>query len=219
LPVRNPSSPVRVIRVLLVDDHETLRDGLRLLVNAQPDMTVVADAADGQSALASLDANPDVIILDLSMPGMSGLNTLEALGRVTSARVIALTRHDDAAYVQAVRAAGVAGYVLKQSSSRELLHAIRIVASGGSHFDPALPPIDDSPDPRRRSTTPLATKRELEVLRLSALGNRNKEIASELNISLKTVEVHKANAMRKLNLRDRNDVVKFAMMKDWLRDA
>lgn len=196
-----------------------MRDGLRLLVNAQPDMTVVAEAADGQSALLSVDAaEPDVVILDLSMPGMSGLTTAEAL-RTSTARVVVLTRHDDAAYVQAVKAAGAAGYVLKQSPSRELLRAIRLVASGGSYFDPTLPLIDDGPDPRRRPTTPLATKRELEVLRLSALGHSNKEIAARLKISVKTVEVHKANAMRKLGLRGRTDVVRYAVINGWLDES
>jgi DNA-binding NarL/FixJ family response regulator len=215
-----PASPVRAIRVLLVEDHETVRDGLRLLIGAQPDMAVVGEAADGKSAIASVQATgPDVVILDLSIPGMNGLTTAEALRSAATTRIVVLTRHDDRAYVQAVTAAGAAGYVLKQSPSRELLRAIRTVASGGEYFDPALPAPDDGLDPRRRTSTPAATKRELEVLRLSALGHSNKEISARLEISIKTVEVHKANAMRKLNLRGRNDVVKFAVMKEWLRET
>ena len=209
-----------MIRVLLVDDHETVRDGLRLLVDAQPDMTVVGEAGDGRAALDRLTtAKPDVVVLDLTMPGMSGLDTAKALKSVAQVEVIALTRHDDDAYVQELIACGAAGYVLKQSPSDELLHAIRTVASGGRHFDPALPPADHARDPRRRVTTPTVTPRELEVLRLTAVGHSNKEMASQLNISIKTVEVHKANAMRKLNLRGRTDVVRYAVMKKWLREA
>ena len=209
-----------MIRVLLIDDHETVRDGLRLLVNAQPDMTVVGEAGDGRAALDRLTATkPDVAVLDLTMPGMSGLETAKALKSMGQVAVIALTRHDDAAYVQELIACGAVGYVLKQSPSDELRRAIRTVASGGRHFDPALPPPDHARDPRRRATTPTVTPRELEVLRLTALGHSNKEMASQLNISIKTVEVHKANAMRKLNLRGRTDVVRYAVMKEWLREA
>jgi DNA-binding NarL/FixJ family response regulator len=209
-----------VIRVLLVDDHETVRDGLRLLVNAQPDMTVVGEAGDGRTALDGLImTKPDVVVLDLTMPGMSGLATAKAMKSAAQIAVIALTRHDDDAYVQELIACGAAGYVLKQSPSDELLRAIRSVASGGRHFDPALPSPDHARDPRRRTTTPTITPRELEVLRLTALGHSNKEMAGQLNISVKTVEVHKANAMRKLNLRGRTDVVRYAVMKKWLREA
>ena len=209
-----------MIRVLLVDDHETVRDGLRLLVNAQPDMTVVGEAGDGRTALDGLImTKPDVVVLDLTMPGMSGLATAKAMKSAAQIAVIALTRHDDDAYVQELIACGAAGYVLKQSPSDELLRAIRSVAAGGRHFDPALPSPDHARDPRRRTTTPTITPRELEVLRLTALGHSNKEMAGQLNISVKTVEVHKANAMRKLNLRGRTDVVRYAVMKKWLREA
>lgn len=209
-----------MIRVLLVDDHETVRHGLRLLVNAQPDMTVVAEAGDGQSALDVLGkAKPTVVVLDLTMPGMSGLSTAKAMKATAQVAIIALTRHDDDAYVQELIACGAVGYVLKQSPSDELLRAIRSVASGGRHFDPALPAPDHARDPRRRTATAPVTPRELEVLRLTALGHSNKDMADQMNISIKTVEVHKANAMRKLNLRGRTDVVRYAVMKEWLRDA
>src|SRR4051812_15456206 len=119
-----------MIRVLLVDDHETVREGLRLLVNAQSDMTVIGDAGDGRSAIEQASAlKPDVIVLDLTMPGMNGLAASTALKE--SGAIVALTRHDDDAYVQQLMSAGASGYVLKQSSSTELLHAIRIAAAGG----------------------------------------------------------------------------------------
>jgi DNA-binding NarL/FixJ family response regulator len=209
-----------MIRVLLVDDHETVREGLRLLVNAQADMEVVGEAGDGKAALDQVAAlRPGVVVLDLTMPGMSGLNTARALkenGGGTA--VVALTRHDDDAFVQELVNAGAVAYVLKQSSSATLLNAIRAAAAGGRFLDPALPPPEYPRDPRRRAETPPVTERETEVLRLMAIGHSNKDIAAALNISVKTVEVHKANAMRKLNLRGRTDVVRYAVMNEWLKD-
>jgi DNA-binding NarL/FixJ family response regulator len=210
-----------MIRVLLVDDHETVREGLRLLVNAQTDMTVTGEAGDGRHAAELAGAlQPDVVVLDLTMPGMSGLSVARALRQAApSASVVALTRHDDDAYVQELLQAGAAAYVLKQSPSAELLQAIRAAASGARYLDPALPRPEHPRDPRRRVTTPPITEREAAVLRMMAVGHSNKEIATTLNISIKTVEVHKANAMRKLNLRGRTDVVRYAVLHEWLRDV
>jgi DNA-binding NarL/FixJ family response regulator len=209
-----------MIRVMLVEDHETVREGLRLLLNAQPDMEIVGEAGDGGTAVDRVGVvNPDVVVLDLTMPGTSGLETAKSLKTSSRARVVALTRHDDNAFVQELTAAGAVGYVLKQSPSSELLRAIRAAAAGGAYLDPALPPPDHPRDTRRRPNTPPATERELEVLRLTAVGHSNKEIASRLNVSIKTVEVHKANAMRKLNLRGRTDVVRYAVMNKWLRET
>lgn len=209
-----------MIRVLLADDHETVREGLRLLVDAQSDMQVVAEANDGKAALDQVAAHrPDVVVLDLTMPGMSGLTAARALkNSEPGTAIVALTRHDDDAYVQEVMNAGAAAYVLKQSASAELLSAIRTAASGGKYLDPGLPAPEYARDPRRRAKTPPITEREAEVLRLMAVGHSNKDIASALNISIKTVEVHKANAMRKLNLRGRTDVVRYAVLNEWLRD-
>jgi DNA-binding NarL/FixJ family response regulator len=210
-----------VIRVLLAEDHETVREGLRLLVNAQPDMEVVAEVSDGRAAVvASTTIKPDVVVLDLSMPVMGGLSAARALKQAnTTARIIALTRHDDDAYVHELLQAGASGYILKQSASAELVRAIRAAAEGGRYLDPALPPADASRDPRRRATTPRATDREVEVLRLIAVGHSNRDIAAALNISVKTVEVHKANAMRKLGLEGRTDVVRYAVINGWLDES
>jgi DNA-binding NarL/FixJ family response regulator len=212
--------PPGTIRVLLAEDHETVREGLRLLVNAQPDMQVVGEAGDGQRAVEYADAlNPDVIVLDLSLPGMSGVAAARALKRSGQRRaIVVLTRHEDDAFVQALLDAGASAYVLKQSASQELVRAVRAAASGDRYLDPALPRNDESHDPRRRATTPRATEREMEVLRLIALGHSNKEIATTLDISVKTVEVHKANAMRKLALRGRTDVVRYAVLNGWLTE-
>jgi DNA-binding NarL/FixJ family response regulator len=206
-----------MIRVLLAEDHETVREGLRLLVNSQPDMQVVGEAGDGHGAVEGAAAvKPDVVVLDLSMPGMSGLAAARALKRSgPAAAIVALTRHDDDAFVQELLDAGAAAYVLKQSASAELVHAIRIAAAGGRYLDPALARSEPVPHAQRRRTAPRATEREIEVLRMIATGHSNKEIGAALDISVKTVEVHKANAMRKLGLRGRTDVVRYAAMIGW----
>ena len=208
----------KTIRVLLVDDHELVRQGLRAVVTAAPDMIVVGEAANAEAALARVaEVRPDVITLDLTMPGMSGLSAARSLKEASNAAIVAVTRHAEDAFVQELLAAGASGYVLKQSPSDALLGAIRTVASGGQYLDPAL--SHEARDPRRRPTSAPVTARELEVLRLTALGHPNKEIATRLNISVKTVEVHKTNAMRKLNLQGRSDVVRYAVMKEWLRET
>ena len=209
-----------MIRVLLADDHETVREGLRLLVDAQADMQVVGEAGDGRTVIDKVGTlRPSVVVLDLTMPGMSGLNAARALkAAAVDTAVVALTWHDDDAFVQELMNAGAAAYVLKQSSSATLLNAIRAAAAGGRFLDPALPSPEYPRDPRRRAETPPVTERETEVLRMVAIGHSNKDIAAALNISVKTVEVHKANAMRKLNLRGRTDVVRYAVMNEWLRD-
>src|SRR5262249_23747877 len=135
-----------MIRVLLAEDHKTVREGLRLLVDAQPDMTVVAEVGDGRFVIDAVAAlKPAVGALDLAMPAMSGLWAARALKTSgVSAAIVALTRHDDNAYVQELLDAGASGYVLKQSTSQELVHAIRVAAAGGRYLDPALPPADAS---------------------------------------------------------------------------
>jgi two-component system response regulator NreC len=209
-----------VIRVLLAEDHETVREGLRLLVDAQSDMEVVGEAGDGRMAVERAGTlKPDVVVLDLTMPQMSGLAAARALKDTSpSIAVVALTRHDDDAYVQELLSLGASAYVLKQSASAELLRAIRAAASGGRYLDPALPALQSVRDPRRRGNRLRITDREEEVLRMMAAGHSNKEVAITLDISIKTVEVHKANAMRKLGLRGRTDVVRYAVLSGWLKD-
>lgn len=209
-----------MIRVVLAEDHETVREGLRLLLNSQADMKVVGEASDGREAIERTSKlHPDVLVLDLTMPGMSGLAAARELkGSTPPVAIVALTRHEDDAYVQELMELGAAAYVLKQSASAELLKGIRAAAAGGRYIDPNLGASDQSRDPRRRATTPRVTDREVEVLRMVASGHSNKDIATTLDISIKTVEVHKANAMRKLSLRGRTDVVRYAVMSGWLRD-
>jgi two-component system response regulator NreC len=211
------------IRVLLVEDHETVREGLRLLLDSQPDMEVVAEAANGRLAVEyNLRFHPHVVVMDLSMPEMNGLVATHAIKQESpDTAVVALTRHDDAAFVEELKKVGVSGYVLKQSASSELLDAVRIAAVGGSYLDAALRAresrsFDERPTSGRRS--PSVSEREKNVLRMMAVGHSNKEIGQALGITVKTVEVHKANAMRKLRLRGRIDVVRYAILHGWLQE-
>jgi DNA-binding NarL/FixJ family response regulator len=212
---------VKKIRVVLAEDHETVRQGLRLLIDAQTDMEVVGEARDGREAVRSVIAlNPQVAVLDISMPEMNGLAATRGISEsAPQTAVVALTRYGDDAYVQQMLGAGARGYVLKQSASGELLAAIRAAAEGKQYVDKALTsragPLFT---PRGRAGPPRITEREAEVLRLMATGHSNKEIATTLDVSVKTVEVHKSNAMRKLGLQSRIDVVRYALLQGWLRD-
>jgi two-component system, NarL family, response regulator NreC len=216
---------VKKLRILLADDHETVREGLKVILNAQPDMTVVAEASDGGGALTQAsELLPDVVVMDVSMPNVNGLKATEAITRTCPrVKVLALTRHADDGYLDQLLRAGASGYVLKQSRSGELLHAIRAVVAGGTYLDPA---VAERVIGFRRPPQPLPSgeagpglsPREEEVLRLVAWGYSNKEIAGHLSLGVKTVETHKANAMHKLRLHSRIDVVRFAVLRGWLRD-
>src|SRR5262245_61542606 len=213
------------IRVLLVEDHETVREGLRLLLDSQSDMEVVAEASDGRAAVEFNERlRPQVIVMDLSMPQMNGLQATQAIKRShPETAIVALTRHDDAAFVDELKKAGASAYVLKQSASRELLDAVRVAAIGGTYLDTQLRARDtravsDDPGGRAGRRPPSVSEREKQVLRMMAVGHSNKEVAEVLGITIKTVEVHKANAMRKLKLRGRIDVVRFAILHGWLQE-
>ena len=210
-----------MIRVLLADDHEILRAGLRMLVDAQEDMTVIGEASTGEETVAHVRAlHPDVAVLDLTMPGMGGLKAARMLqgdADAEATRIVVLSRHRDEAYVRELLAAGTIGYVLKHSGSAELLHAIRAAARNEQYLDPALC-AEEHGRPEGSSVGRGVTPREREVLRLTAMGLTNKEIAAQLSISFRTVEVHKTNGMRKLKLDGRADVVRYAMLHGWLKD-
>jgi len=211
------------IRILLAEDHETVRQGLKLLIDAQTDMEVVGEAGDGDAAVERAKAlHPDVAVVDIAMPRSNGL--IAARGIKASApatEIVALTRYADSAYVKELLAVGAIGYVLKQSASSELLRAIRAASRGERHLDASFLERDVRRTERlqsRRTGSPI-TEREREVLRLMALGHSNKEIALALDVSVKTVEVHKANAMRKLELAGRIDVIRYAILQGWLTEA
>ena len=210
------------IRVLLAEDHETVRHGLKLLINGQRDMEVVGEAGDGSAAVEHAGAlKPTVAVVDVSMPRMNGLAATKAIRESSpDTAIVALTRYGDDAYVQELLNAGALAYVLKQSPSAELLDAVRAAASGRRYLDRTLAArvAGSVLSPRTRSAPPPVTERETEVLRLTALGHSNKDIGNMLDVSVRTVEVHKANAMRKLGLAGRTDVVRYALLQGWLRD-
>jgi two-component system response regulator NreC len=214
------------LRILLADDHETVREGLRMILNAQPDMQVIGMASDGREAITQCEqVTPDVVIMDISMPGVNGLAaTVELTERCPGAKVLTLTRHADNSYLQQLMRAGAAGYVLKQSRPAELLHAIRAVAGGGKYLDasmtgPVIGKLSRAAAPVPAPPTTPLSPRETEVLRLIAWGNTNKEIAARLDLSVKTVEAHKANGMRKLGMRGRIDIVRYALLQGWLHES
>ena len=214
------------IRVLLAEDHRTVREGVRLLLDAQPDMEVVAEAGDGRAALRlAKELAPDIVLMDVSMPEMNGLQATERMREDSPAvRVVMLTRHTDKAYLQQLLQAGAAGYVLKLSDPAVLLQAVRAVAAGGIYLDPAVTGKALSGYFGRRAgggsvAEVNLSERETEVLRHIALGYSNKEIAALLSLSVKTVEAHKANAMRKLDMHSRIDIVRYAILRGWLQET
>jgi len=215
------------LTLLIADDHAIVRRGLAMLIDSQPDMVVVAEAADGREALEKSDAlQPDIVIMDVSMPDVNGLVATRTIReRQPGVAIVALTRHEDERYLHELMRAGASAYVLKQSPPAELLEAIRVVGRGGVYVDPAMATrAEPEVIAARRavdSEAPAAriTERETEVLRLVAIGHSNIEIASRLDISIKTVEVHKTNAMRKLGLSGRVDVIRYGVLQGWLYDT
>ncbi|HEY0995478.1 MAG TPA: response regulator transcription factor [Gemmatimonadaceae bacterium] len=215
------------IRVLIADDHEIVREGLRALVDAQPGIQVVGEASNAEEAWRrACELSPDVVVLDLSMPpGMASAEAAERIGRdCPQVKVLALTMHEERGYVTRMLRAGAAGYVLKRTAASELVRAIRAVASGGSYVDPSLagalltetPRAPRATDGAGAATSAALTAREQEVLRLLALGHSNKEISATLSISVKTVETHRASGMARLGLSSRAALVRFAMNEGWL---
>jgi DNA-binding NarL/FixJ family response regulator len=216
---------MRRVRVLLADDHKVVREGLRLLISAQVDMEVVAEADNGRVATTlALQLQPDVVVMDISMPEINGLQATQQLAQSSpKIAVLTLTRHSDDGYVQPLFEAGARGYLLKQSASEELLRAIRAVAGGQTYLDPAVTEHVVGAA-RRRSTEGHASagkrlsRREQDVLRLIARGSLNKEVAARLHISIKTAEAHKANAMNKLGMSSRVDIINYAILQGWLSE-
>jgi DNA-binding NarL/FixJ family response regulator len=214
------------LRILLADDHVTVRHGLKLLIDTQADMKVIAEAGDGKSAIRmAQDLKPDVVVMDISMPGVNGLMATRSLKQLQpDIAIVTLTRHGDDAYLHELLRAGVSGYVLKQSAPSELLQAIRAAATGGQYLDSTLTArvtaafLGREGKRVNKSAAPIS-EREAEVLRLIASGYSNKEIAGRLSLSVKTVEAHKANGMRKLGLQGRIDIVKYAVLQGWLHNA
>ena len=211
------------LRIFLVDDHAVVREGLKRLIGSQPDIEVVGEAGDGAEALARIkELCPDVVMMDVSMPGLGGVEATRQLKAICpSMKILALTVHEDDAYTREFLKAGASGYLLKRALTDELLRGIRTVASGKIYLDPRIADrlVNTLIEPERASSPATAelSDREAEVLRLIALGYSNKEIAAQLNISVKTVETYKSRSMEKLGLRSRVDIVRIAVERGWLQ--
>ena len=214
------------LRILLAEDHKTVREGIKLLVNAQTDMEVIGEAGDGEIAVRLAgELKPDIVVMDISMPELNGLRATRRMrSNGIDVKILMLTRHTDDGYLQQLIEAGANGYVLKQSAPNELINAIRAVGSGNSYLDPALTNkvmggyANRSVSVRGENKNTL-TDREAEVLRLIALGYSNKEIAESMNLSVKTIEAHKANGMQKLGINSRIGIVRYAILQDWLHET
>lgn len=209
------------IRIGLADDHTLVRRGLRLLLEAQPDMQVVGEAADGISCLQMVAAvQPDVVLMDVSMPHLDGIETTQRITSLyPSVQVVGLTMHDNERYFFSLLEAGVVGYLRKDASPEDLLAAIRMAARGETYLDPALARMLVGDYHRRRQKSPednLLSERELQVLRLIAAGKTGREIAEELTISQHTVDRHRANLLVKLQVHNKVQLVQFAIQRGLL---
>jgi DNA-binding NarL/FixJ family response regulator len=217
-------SGVTKTRIVLADDHPIVLDGLRNLIGAEADFEVVGEAAGGLAALKVIrQKRPDVAVLDISMPELNGIVLSRRLaGEMPDLRVLVLTLHEDRAYLNQALEAGVRGYVLKRSAVENLVHAIRAVMVGGTYVDPAI--AGRSGGGKRtnikpsasKSTAPSLTEREAAVLKMAALGFTNKEIASRLDIGVKSVETYKARGLDKLGLKTRAELVRYGSAQGWL---
>ena len=214
------------LRIVLADDHNVVREGLKALVNAQEDMEVVGEAADGRTACErALELGPDVVVMDVSMPELSGAMATAQLKQARPGiRVVALTVHEDKTYLKQLLEAGASGYVLKRAVADDLIRAIRTVAGGGTYLDPVVAGkvvggfVHGPPTPGESRGHELSDREE-EVLRLIARGHTNKDIAARLDISVKTVETYKTRSMEKLGLGSRAEIVKYAVGQGWLAEV
>ncbi len=217
---------MKKLRILLADDHKIVREGLRLLIESQPDMQVVGEAANGREVLhKARDLKPDMVIMDLSMPELNGLQATERLKAEHPAiKVVALTAHEDESYLRQLCKVGAAGYVLKRSAGDELVKAIGTVAKGGVYFEAtlagkALARQMTGASVKGESRTSELSEREKEVLIMLAWGYSNKEIAGRLKLSVKTVETYKFRIGEKLGLRSRTEMVQYTLRQGWLNET
>jgi DNA-binding NarL/FixJ family response regulator len=208
------------IRVLIVDDHAIVRTGLRRILDAEADIETVGEAENAERAVfEAIETSPDVVLLDVMMPGKSGIEGMPAiLQAVPDARVLILSMQDDPHYVREAFDAGASGYVLKEAADTEVVGAVRAIAAGERYVHPSLGArlFAADADERRRAEEDPLSDREREVLRLLALGHTNQEIAKMLFISVRTAETHRAHIMRKLGLGSRAELVRFALAEGLL---
>jgi two-component system response regulator NreC len=212
---------VKPIRILLADDHNVLREGMRLMLERQPGLAVVAEAADGRETLDLVaEHSPDVVVMDIAMPGMNGIEaTRRIIEKHPGTGIVILSMHDDESYVIRSLKAGARAYLLKDALKADLIAAIHAVAEGKSFFSPKISRIlqEEYTGALERKgsddTYELLTDREREILQLVAEGKTNKEIAAILNVSLYTVDTHRTHILRKLNLHSVPEVILYAVRK------
>jgi two-component system response regulator NreC len=212
---------MRKIKILITDDHTLFREGIHRMLDAEQDLEVVGEAQDAREALNKVrDLFPDIVLMDISMPGLSSIETAHKIRKMyPKTKVLFLTMYDDQEYIVRCMKVNAAGYVLKDTPSSQLISAIREVTSGGQYVSPlALKKVmvdylgrGRSPQERMVSSYDNLTGREREVLKLLADGLSNKEVAVKLKISAKTADVHKSNLMRKLDIHDRTELIKYAI--------
>lgn len=212
---------MKPIRVLLADDHTLIRAGLRLVVESQPDLTVVGEANDGREALdLAGKLRPDVVVMDIGMPSLNGIEACRRMrAELPSIQVVMLSMHSDEGYILRALKAGAKAYLLKDSAEGDLANAIHAAAAGKSFFSPAVGKVLLEDYLRKLQRTgvedsyELLTPREREILQLVAEGQSSKEIANLLNLSVYTVETHRARVMQKLNLRGIPELILYAVRK------
>jgi len=217
---------MKKLRILLADDHKIVREGLRLLIDSQPDMHVVGEAANGEEAMhKAQEFKPDIVVMDLSMPKVNGLQATQRLkAEQPEMKVLALTAHEDERYLRQLCKAGAAGYVLKRSAGDELVKAIGTVANGGVHFEAtlaskALASQMTGFTAHNEMRVGDLSEREKEVLLMLAWGYSNKEIAAQLSLSVKTIETYKVRIGEKLRLHSRTEMVQYALRQGWLNET
>lgn len=217
---------MRPIHVVLADDHPVVLAGVKALLQSSPEFEVIGEAVSGQMALELIcQCRPDVAVIDISMPDLSGLELAERLAQTCpEVKLLALTVHEDRAYVQRLLQLGVRGYLLKRSAAENLAQAIRAVMAGGVYLDPSVAEkalASNSHQPTGSdgaSNGEELSPREQDVLKLTAQGYTNKEIAARLEVSVKSVETYKARATAKLKLRTRAEIVRYVLSQDWTAD-
>ncbi len=214
-----------MLRILLADDHMVIREGLKTLINAQHDMSVIAEAIDGQMVVEQADEHqPDLVIMDISMPKKNGVQATALLKRAhPEIKVLALSAHEDVTYLRELLALGASGYLLKHTAADALIQAIRQVAAGGMYLEPSLSKHVIARFVRVSAANDMLgselSDRETEVLQRVAQGYSNQDIADQLILSVKTVETYRGRAMKKLGLESRVALVRYALEHDWLKSS
>jgi len=200
-------------RIVLADDHTLVRDGLRRLIEAEPDLKVVGEADNVSATIAEVTAShPDVLLLDVTMPGGGGIAALDGIRKASPAtRILVLTMHEDPAYLRVALESGASGFLVKHAAGRELVAAIRALLQGRTYVDPTLAGAVLRPQPDREGGPERLSPRETQVLRDLALGFTNKEVAERLGVSVKSVETYRARLFEKLDLDRRADLVRYAL--------